>query len=62
MGWCQALKVMGSTVNHSHKKEGPGSGVDGRVSVCTFTHCTLMEERTVLVLEMSKILPHILFF
>lgn len=61
MGWCQTLKVMGSAVNHSHKKEGPRGGVD-RVSVCSLTRCTLMEESTILVLQMSKILPHILFF
>lgn len=61
MGWCQTLKAMGSAVNHSHKKEGPGGGVD-RVSVCSLTRCALMEESTILVLQMSKILPHILFF
>lgn len=54
------LKLMGSTVNHSHKKEGSGGGVD-RVSVCSLIRCTLMQERTMLMLEMSKILLYIIF-
>lgn len=54
-------KGNGYAVNHSHQKEGPGGGVD-KVSICSLTRCILMEERTMLVIQMSKILPHILFF
>ena len=53
LGWFQTLRLMGSAVNHSHRKEEPwGKGKCFSLS----THCTPMEERTLCVLEMSKVL------